>query len=702
MVNLMGQLLPTFCGKDCGGNACPLLALVENGRVMRVQNNPAGGRHILACARGFDLPAETYSPDRILTPLVRSGPRGSGQFRQASWKEALQITADRLGEIRAKHGPQAVLSRGSAGTIGALHATYAVLGRFLNGFGGCTYLTQGYSFGAGSTILPYLLGEDTGRSGFDAATMQYSEMIVLWGANVLETRHGAEVPQRLLEAARRGGQIVSIEPRRSYTAEQTGAWWLPCRPGMDTALMLAVLYVLLSENLADRAFIAAHSSGFEQLEQYVLGLDGGTPRSPAWAQDICGTPADEIVRFARAYAAARPALLFPGYSIQRVQAGETPYRLTIVLQIATGNFGAKGGSSGSSNNLLPGPRLGSLPGLPCPPQPNLPAARWPDAVLEGRAGGYPSDIHAIYNLGSNSLVQGADIHKNIAAFNKLDFAVSHDLFMTPTARYCDVIFPSSSPLEKEDVCGPWAGNYLLYKSAVLSPRGQARSDYDALCELADLLGFGAAYSEGKSASDWVAEFIAQSEVPDPVEFRRSGVYLAPDQERVGLADFRADPLAHPLKTPSGRVEIASPRYQAETGLPAFPTWQQPASDACYPLSLITPKTRFYTHSQSNFGDRGERPAHALTIHPLDAAARGIVEGAQVRILNAQGEGRVPAHLSPEIMPGVVSLPEGIWARIDAEGIDQAGSANMFTSTQGTHHRNVIMHGVGVEVLALLP
>lgn len=669
--------------------------------MIRVQNNPAGGRNILACSRGFDLPNETYSSERILTPLVRSGPRGSGQFRPASWKEALEITANRLGEIRAKYGPQAILERSGAGTIGAMHATYALLGRFMGGLGGSTRLTQGYSFGAGGTILPYLLGGDTWRSGYDAATMQYSAMIVLWGANVLETRHGAEVPQRLLEAARRGAQIVSIEPRKSYTAEKTGAWWLPCRPGTDAALMLAVLNVLFTENLVDREFITAHSSGFEQLERSVLGLDGGPVRSPVWAEGVCGTPAGEIARFARAYAAARPVLLFPGYSIQRVQAGEDPHRLTIALQIATANFGVKGGSTGSGNNLLPGLRVGTLPGLPCPPQPSLPVVRWPDAILEGKAGGYPTDIHAIYNLGCNSINQGADVHKSLAAFAKVDFAVSHDLFLTPTARQCDVVFPSTSPLEKEDLGLPWAGNYLMVKSAVVAPPGQARSDYDALWDLADLLGFGAEFSEGKSSAEWVEQFIAQSEVPDPAEFRRSGVYLAPDQERVGLADFRADPLGHPLDTPSGKVEIASPRYAAETGQSAIPAWQDLSRDERYPLSLITPKTRFYTHSQSNFGSDRARPAHVLTIHPGDAAARGIGEGERVRIFNAQGEGWVAVHLSDAIMPGVVCLPEGVWVRLDAEGIDQGGAANLYTSTEGTRAaRNNIMHGVGVEVLPI--
>jgi anaerobic dimethyl sulfoxide reductase subunit A len=188
---------------------------------------------------------------------VRVGPRGSGQFREASWDEALRITAGNLGEIRAKYGPTAVLNRGSAGVVGALHGTSPLLTRFLNLFGGCTRLAGSYSNSAACFILPYLLGDQWVSSGFDPATIQSAEMIVLWGANVLETRLGAEIPQRIVAAKKRGAQIVVIDPRRSATVKHTATWWIPCRPGTDAALMLAVLHTLLVENLVARSFIAS-------------------------------------------------------------------------------------------------------------------------------------------------------------------------------------------------------------------------------------------------------------------------------------------------------------------------------------------------------------------------------------------------------------------------------------------------------------
>lgn len=698
----MSTTYPFFCGKDCGGTACPLLATVDNGRVTRVTHNPLAGPFLRGCPRGLHLPLEQEAPDRILTPLIRSGERGSGQFRPASWDEALTLTAERLTEIRARHGPQSLLAAGSAGSLGALHSSYALLGRFISFFGGCTRLTGSYSLGAAMYVLPYLFGSGHHRAGFDPATIQHAHTIILWGANVLETRQGTEVPWRIREAKARGAQIIVIDPRRSDTVRNAATWWLPCRPGADAALMLAVLHVLFNENLADRAAIARLSSGFDRLESYILGLDGGPERSPEWAAPICGLPAEEITRFARAYAAAKPAMLFPGYSIQRTFAGEETFRLTVALQIATGNFGVKGGSTGAANNALPGPRVGSLSMPRLPSQPTVPVLRWPDAILQGVAGGYPTDIHAVYNVGANFVNQGADIHKSMSAFRKLDFAVSHEIFLTPTARMCDVILPGATAFEKEDIGEPWSGNFLAYKPQILPPAGQARNDYDIFVDLSERMGFGEQYSEGRTAAEWIQFFLDQSEVPDQAEFRRIGLYLAPDQERVGLADFAADPLAHPLNTPSGKVQIASDAYTAATGHSAFPTWREAPHNPRYPLSLISPKSPHFTHSQgSNLPELRKRADHAVEMHPQDAAARGIQAGQFVRVFNERGQARLPVRLTDDLTPGVVCLREGSWVQLDEEGVDTGGAANMFTSTAGTQPSiQPVMHGVGVEIAPL--
>ena len=207
------------------------------------------------------------------------------------------------------------------------------------------------------------------------------------------------------------------------------------------------------------------------------------------------------------------------------------------------------------------------------------------------------------------------------------------------------------------------------------------------------------FSEGRSAAQWVQHFLDQSEVPDHDAFRQTGFYGAADQERTGLADFARDPEANPLSTPSGRVEIASDRYAAETGFPTIPTWQPRPQDARYPLQLITPKSPHRTHSQgSNIAEIRRKASHALDMHPADAAARGIGDGDQVRLFNAEGAAQVAARLCDDLAPGVVCLPEGVWVELDGSGLDMAGAANMFTSTQATAPATAcIMHGVGVQL-----
>jgi anaerobic selenocysteine-containing dehydrogenase len=213
------------------------------------------------------------------------------------------------------------------------------------------------------------------------------------------------------------------------------------------------------------------------------------------------------------------------------------------------------------------------------------------------------------------------------------------------------------------------------------------------------MGAGSGFSGGRSAPQWIDAFLTESEIPDRDEFKKTGVYLAPDQERVGLADFASDPAGHPLDTPSGKVELASEDYEHSTGFPAIPTWRGAESDPRYPLRLLTPKQAGTTHSQN--GDRSSPlgPArHELHLHPSDAARRGIGQGEEARVFNEHGAVHVRVCISEEVMPGVVSLDEGVWFDLDESGEDRAGSANLLTGTRGTGPDNsCVMHALGVEV-----
>ncbi len=693
------KTMPVFCGRDCGGDACPLVADLEDGRVLRVRHNPAAGSYLRGCPKGFALPHFHYSPQRIRTPLLRTGPRGSGQFRPISWDEALDRVRDGLADCRERRGLNSILCLSSAGSTGALHNTDTLTRRFLNATGGCTVLDGSYSSNAAGFALRQVFGQDFGRSGFDAATMDRSRLVILWGANILEARLGAELPARLREAGRRGVPILSIDPRRTGTAEKVGAKWIPLRPGTDCALMYSILHVLGEEGHIDLDYADSRAEGFREILEHAAGKRDGIVKDPAWAGAVCGVDPDVITRLARMWASVKPAMLIPGYSIQRTEYGEEAARLCVALQLATKNFGVAGGSTGSLNNRLPGPRVGKLGEGDGSGDAHVPILRWADAILEGKPS-YPSSIHAVYSAGGNLLNQGADIAKNIRAFESLDFAVSHELFLTPTAKYCDVVLPASSPLQKEDIGLPWSGNYLLYKPRLLPSEGQERSDYEIFRDLASRFGVEERFSEGRNEEEWIRRFIEDSEIGDPVAFMENGIYFGHDQERPGLAEFAADPGGHGLKTASGKLELGRGRRWAAD--------RAPADDLAHPpLLLITPKVAERVHSQG--GDHPEAILlNSLSMNGADASALGLEEGEIVLVVSGTGRTRATISLSDEIKEGVVSLPEGSWcAGPQLEGSQPTdtlfGSANWLTSTKGTEEStSCVMHGLAVEIHKIRP
>ncbi|MGQ9682372.1 MAG: molybdopterin-containing oxidoreductase family protein [Anaerolineae bacterium] len=696
----MEHAIPVSCDRDCLGG-CPLLAYVSDGRITRIANNPAGGPHLRGCSKGFGAHRFLDHPSRLRTPLLRTGERGSGQFRPIPWDEALDRAADGLRGIVERHGPQAILSLGGSGSCrAALHNTYRLPARFLALLGGYTATRGSYSAAATSFAAPFVLG--TNAAGSDPATLQHSQLVLLWGANVADCRFGAELEHRLLEASRRNCPIIVLDPRRTATVRRLSARWMPIRPGTDSALMLAMLYVLATEGLIDQAFVARYTCGYEALLEHVMGADGSPPETPDWAAAICGLPATEIVALARLYGRSKPVALLPGLAMQRTIGGEEAVRLAIALQAVTGNLGVLGGSTGAfSPARLPTPRVGALPIPQVRNRPSVPVYRWADAVLQGRSGGFPSDIRAIYNVGGNELGQGPDVHKSVRAFQSVEFSLCHDLFLTPTARHCDLVLPATHYLERNDITFP-AGNYLFFSNRAVAHPDGCRHDYDIFCALANRLGFGAAFSEGKDEEEWLRTFVAHSDVPDYDEFRRTGIVLGRDQARVGLSAFLADPDRHPLSTPSGRVELASALYHERTGFPAVPHCRPLPPAPGYPLALVTPHPRERVHSQgAQMPEIMHREPQRLWLHPADALDRGVVTGQKVLVRSAQGKVCVPALVTEDIMPGVVALNEGAWPDLDQAGIDWGGCPNTLTPTEPTlPSEGSRTHSVWVEVSPL--
>ncbi len=690
----MKKEFPVTCNKDCGAG-CPLIAHVEDGRLIRITNSRRMPQKASGCPVGYGFPKVVYAKERLTRPLLRTGPRGSGRFRELSWEEALDLTAQKLTEIKDKHGTESMIHLGGSGSCrGALHHTGRLTARFLGLWGEFTETIGSYSSQAVTFATPYVLG--TTMAGMDAATLHDSKLIVLWGANISDTRFGNETEKRIAEIKKSGVPVVVIDPRRSRTVSKLATEWIRVYPGTDTALMAAMIHVLLEEDRIDRDFVEKCTVGLPELEAYINGDTDGTPKTPEWAEGICGTPAETIQSLARRWAEATPTALIPGLSIQRTIGGEEASRFAVVLQALTGNIGKKGGTSGSCAwNRLPKPRCPKIQ----PVRENKLSVQvygFADAILGGKSGGYPSDIKAIYNVGGNYLSQGSDIKKNIEAFSNVEFSVCHDFFMTPTARYCDMVLPTATWIEREDIVFP-DNNYLMFSHRAIEPWKGVKDDYGIFCELSQRLGFLPEFSENRTARQWLDHFMENSDVKDKAQFMETGVFDGKHHERTPFSDFVEDPGKHPLNTPSGLIELSSAKY-AETGFPPYPTCRiLPVTEDC-PLRLVSPHPRYRIHSQTaNMRWFKDKERQVLWINPGDAEKRGIEDGKTIAVFNEIGCIHIEVFVTDGIMEGVVCLLEGGWPKI-TDNIETAGAVNMLTSTDPTKpSEGARTHSVLVEV-----
>ncbi len=724
---------------NCGGR-CLLIAHIQDGRIIRLDTDDRpdtlAAPQLRACVRGRAYLRRQYHPDRLLKPLKRVGRRGDGQFISISWDEALDTVAAQFERVKRDYGSSALFVPYGTGSYNQLNGSH-VARRLMNLYGGCLGFYNSYSWAATNLATPTVYGTlVTGNQRQDWLNTKY---ILMWGWNPAEMRDGTNSDYFVKLARQAGARVVCIDPRHSLSAAALADEWIPIRPGTDTAMMSAMAHVMLTERLYDADFVHSHCVGFdatqipiegaESYSEYILGTRDGLPKTPQWAETITGVPAATITRIAREYATSKPAVLYQGYGMQRRAFGEQVVRAGCVLAAITGNVGVPGGwASGLGLQAPDGGQLGTVfPTGENPVKAEIPVFLWTEACLRGKsmtsADGIrgverlDNDIKLIYAVATNCLInQHADINRTAGILrdeSKVEFIAVQDNFLTPTGRFADIILPACTQFETWGVEDGWKyGDEVILQPKLVEPPGECKSDYQICAELAERLGIGEKFTQGRDEKAWTKfcldEFrrIRFPELPSLDEFieQNLGAWTRPaTQPAIAFADFRHDPQKFPLGTPSGKIEIFS-RQLSDMGnpheIPAVPKyiqeWESPFSDShgeqvnklsnnnSYPLQAIGHHTLHRAHSTHANNDWLEEAfPQRVFINPLDASARGILDGDNVKVFNARGSLILPCRVTARIMPGVVDIPQGAWYAPDNEGIDHGGNVNVLTSSRWT-------------------
>ena len=632
------------CPHDCP-DTCALLTTVENGVAVRVQGNPAhaqtGG---VLCAKVSKYPERTYHQDRILTPLKRIGAKGSGQFEPVGWDEALADIAARLAEIAARN-PEAIVPYSFAGTMGLVQGE-SMDRRFFHRLG-ASFLHRSICSTAGGEALIHTLG---GKVGMKVEFFAESKLIVIWGSNAItSTLHFWRYAQ---QAKRDGARLVCIDPRKTETADKCHEH-LQLLPGTDAALALALMHELIQNDWLDHNYLAQHTIGWEQLKQRALQWP------PERAAEVCALPVEQIRALARAYGTTKLSAIRVNYGVQRVRGGGNAVRAIACLPALTGAWRERAGGvlfSSSSNfpvqrDVLQRPEL---LGKRCPRTINMVTIG--DDLLRATSPDFGPKIEAVVVYNSNPLAVAPESGKVAHGFAQDDvFTVVLEHFQTDTADYADYILPATTQLEHWDVHLAYGHTDVLLNRPAIAPCGEARSNARIFRELAARMGFT---EPCFTDSD---EALCRQAYGEKVDFN-----ALLDHGFAALPIPDAPFAAGNFPTASGKCEFFSAALAAsgQDGLPNHvPNYEAFGQSAAYPLAMISPPARNFLNSTfvnvASLQKQEGRPL--LEIHPQDAAARGIAEGAVVRVFNDRGSYLCHAELSERARPGVVN-GLGIWWR----------------------------------------
>lgn len=654
------------CPHDCP-DCCALETHVdESGRAISVRGR---ADHPITrgwlCAKVNRYLERVYHPERLLYPLRRVGPKGSGTFERISWEEALSEIADRWRAISDRHGAQTILPYSYAGTLGLVQGAVAAE-RFWNRLG-ASQLERTICGAAAEEAVVLTVG---GRLAPSPDTLTRSKLILIWGSNPAST--APHLMPFLREAQRNGTQVIVIDPIRTLTARSANQHIQPF-PGTDAALALGMMHVMVKEDLHKPDWLAAHTVGWEALLKRVIEFP------PERAARITGLATETILDLARTYATSTPALLRVTDGINRHTNGGQTVRTLACLPALTGQYGLPGGGlmySTSDWLRWKGSVVSQKHDPACPPAPRAINMNRLGAALTGEA---DPPIHSLYVFNANPAASSPNTGKIVQGLLRDDlFTVVHELFLTDTARYADIVLPATSQLEHVDLHKPYGQLSLQYNMPAIAPLGAARSNWDVMRGLSEAMGFEEAWL--CEDADSVIRSILEASAPsnptlEGITFERlqtegSLPLTIPAERETPFVDGV-------FGTPSGKVEICSEQAAAR-GYDPVPGWvpeveartglDRPAV-ASDPLPLLCPAAHhFISSSFANVETlRAKEGKPTLRIHPVDADARAIRSGQWVRISNERGWCRLVADVTADVRPGVLATATVWWPTFSPDG-----------------------------------
>jgi len=691
------KVITTTCASHCGGS-CVLKVHVKDGVITRIETDDAEEPQLRACLKGRAQRQRVYAPDRLLFPLRRVGARGEGKFERISWDEALNTVASEWQRIKAAYGPRSILYEFLAGDICFVH-TGAWMSKLINRVGDCTRTWGNPSFQGAHSAIEVTYGTPFTANMRD--DLPNSQLIIMWGWDPANTVCGVNTAWYLAQAREKGCRIISIDPRYTDSTAVFAHQWIPIRPSTDTAMVIAMAYVLIVERLYNQDFIDTYTVGFDKFRDYVLGVEDGVAKSPAWAAEITGVPAVTIETLAREYATTKPAALMAGIAPGRTAYGEQFHRATMTLAAMTGNIGVHGGDAaaraweaqiggytygmGWFNGFIE--RLKERDALP---QPRHKMSEFrKHAIHRAQSADFILDANCkmmIIQL-TNWLNQFPNTNKRAKALQIPEFIVVVEQFMTPTAKFADILLPGNTFMERYDITIGVGLPFIGLMNKIIEPVGESKSPMQIAIELAQQMGINDL--SDKNDEEIVRGMAVESGVTDFDQFRREGIRrIHLSEPYIALKKQIEDPQNNPFSTPSGKIEIYSQRL-ADLAIPDLPpipkymeadeTRDSPLAKK-YPLQLIT--THFRKRALSQFDNipwLKELGGQELWINARDAVSRNISNGEMVRVFNDRGEILIRAKVTERIMPGVVNIPQGAWYNPDRQGVDRGSCANVLTS-----------------------